>query len=102
MKDFERSAEMYERSIRLDPDRYETHQDYAVLLLNEYRDYAKARHELEEVLRLKPKHIEARKNLDRLVSTKFDSEGNVKLSFLERRRLQNRRRRPPNRIVLLV
>lgn len=82
---------MYERSIELDPDRYETHQDYAVLLLNEFRDYEKARHELEEVLRLKPRHVEARKNLDKLLQTKFDSEGNVKLNFIERRRLRKKR-----------
>lgn len=79
---------MYETAIALDPNRYEYHQDYAVLLLNEMRDYVRAREELEEVLRIKPRHIEAKKNLDRLIATKFDSEGNVKLSFLERRRIR--------------
>ena len=87
-RDYEKAAEYYEKAVTAEPDRYEYHQDYAVLLLNEYRDYVRARHELEEVLRIKPNHISARKNLEKLVATKFDSEGNVRLSFLEKRRLK--------------
>lgn len=88
-KDYAKAAEMYEKAISADPDRYEFHQDYAVLLLNEFRDYVKARHELEEVLRLKPRHLDAKRNLDRLIATKFDADGNVRLNFLERRRIRH-------------
>ena len=44
MGSYEKAAEYYERAVAAAPDRYEYHQDYAVLLLNELRDYVKARH----------------------------------------------------------
>lgn len=91
MKSYDKAAEYYEKAVAADPDRYEYHQDYAVLLLNEMRDYVKARHELEEVLRIKPNHLSARKNLDQLLATKFDRDGNVKLSFVEKLALRKKR-----------
>jgi len=91
-KDYARAEEYYEKAVAMDPNRYEYHQDYAVFLLNECRDYVKARHELEEVLRIKPGHIEAKKNLDRLVATKFDAQGNVKYSFLEKMAMRRSKR----------
>lgn len=92
MRDYQAAGDYYEKAVTADPDRYEYHQDYAVLLLNEYRDYPKARHELEEVLRLKPNHLSAKKNLDKLVRTKFDSDGNVKLSFVEKMALRKQKK----------
>jgi tetratricopeptide (TPR) repeat protein len=86
MGQYVKSAEYYEKAVAAAPDRYEYHQDYAVLLLNELRDYEKAKRELEEVLRIKPNHLSARKNLDRLMRMKFDSEGNLKQGFFSRRR----------------
>lgn len=81
MGQYDKSAEYYEKAIAADPNRYEYHQDYAVLLLNELRDYVKAKHELEEVLRIKPNHLSAKQNLDRLMRMKFDSDGNLKQGF---------------------
>ncbi len=78
MVDFPRSAEYYEKAIAADPGAYEYHQDYAVLLLNDLKDYEKAKTELEEVLRLRPNSLSARKNYDLLMKTKFDADGNLK------------------------
>ena len=82
MGDYRKSAEYYEMAIANAPDRYEYHQDYAVLLLNELRDYVGAKRELEEVLRIKPNHVSARQNLDRLMRMKFDENGEPKKGFL--------------------
>lgn len=84
MVDFAKSGEYYEKAIAHDPDAYEYHQDYAVLLLNDLKDYIKAKHELEEVLRLKPNSLSARKNYDLLMKTKFDADGNLKKKGLFR------------------
>ncbi len=78
MVDFPKSAEYYEKAVAADPEAYEYHQDYAVLLLNDIKDYVKAKHELEEVLRLRPNSLSARKNYDLLLKTKFDADGNLK------------------------
>lgn len=83
--DFERSAEYYELAVAAAPDRYEYHQNYAVLLLLDLKDYIKARRELEAVLRLNPGHASARKNLDLLMRKKFDAQGNLKKRFLRKR-----------------
>ena len=81
---FQESGEYYERAIAADPGAYEYHQDYAVLLLNDLKDYVKAKAELEEVLRLKPNSLSARKNYDILMKTKFDADGNLKKKRLFR------------------
>ncbi|MCQ2078738.1 MAG: hypothetical protein MJZ38_01585 [archaeon] len=87
MVDFPKAGEYYERAIRAAPSAYEYHQDYAVLLLNDLKDYPKAKEELEEVLRLRPNSISARKNLDLLMRTKYDRNGNLKKQgFLSRLR----------------
>ena len=84
MVDFPASGDYYEKAIAYDPDAYEYHQDYAVLLLNDLKDYVKAKHELEEVMRLKPNSLSARKNYDLLMKTKFDKDGNPKKKGLFR------------------
>jgi len=75
--DFKRSEEFYKKAIALSPKRYEFHQNYAVLLLNDLKDYETAKMELEEVLRLDPTNQPAKKNYDLLMRKKFDSEGNL-------------------------
>ena len=77
--------EYYEKAIALDPKKPEYHQNYSVLLLNDLRDYEKAKRELEILLKLDPENEKARKNYDLLMKKKFDSNGNVKKkSFLRR------------------
>lgn len=78
MVKFETAAEYYEKAVAADPEAYEYHQDYAVLLLHDLKDYVRAKEELEEVLRLKPNSMSARKNYDLLMKTKFDADGNLK------------------------
>lgn len=78
MVDFPKSAEYYEKAIAHDPGAYEYHQDYAVLLLKDLKDYVRAKEQLEEVLRLKPNSLSARKNYDLLMKTKFDADGNLR------------------------
>ena len=84
--DFEKAAEYYEKAIAACPDMYEYHQDYAVLLLNDIKDYVKAKHELEEVMRLRPNSDTAKKNYDILMKKKFDKNGNLKRSLRDRLR----------------
>jgi len=83
--DFKRSAEYYEKAIALDPKKPEYHQNYSVLLLNDLKDYEKAKKELEILLKLDPGNESARKNYDLLMKKKFDSEGNLKKKSLFRR-----------------
>lgn len=76
--DFKRSGEYYEKAIAADPKRYEYHLNYSVLLLNDLKDYAKAKVELEKVLELNPGNDNARKNYEQLMRTKYDKDGNLK------------------------
>ncbi len=78
MVDFPKSEQYYLLAIHARPDAYEYHQDYAVLLLNDLKNYPKAKEELETVLKLRPNSISARKNLDLLMKTKYDKDGNLK------------------------
>ncbi len=89
LTDFARSGEYYEKATAACPDRYEYHQDYAVLLLNDLKDYPKAKHELEEVLRLRPESASARKNYDILMKQKFNADGTVKRSLWKKMRGKN-------------
>lgn len=76
--DFPRAAEYYEKAIAIDSSRYEYHQNYAILLLNDLRDYVKAKEELEILLDMKPGDIKIKQNYDKLLKSKFDKNGNVK------------------------
>lgn len=76
--DFEKSAEYYKKAIELSPNKYEYHQNYAVLLLNDLRDYQTAKTELEILMDMKPGDINIRKNYDKLMNKKFDKNGNLK------------------------
>lgn len=84
MTDFKKSGEFYERAIATDPSNYVYHQNYAVLLLNDLRDYAKAKRELEILMEMKPGDANLKKNYDKLMREKFDKEGNPKRSLMDR------------------
>lgn len=84
MVDFPKSAEYYEKAISASPDKYEYHRNYAVLLLNDIRDYEKAKTELEEALRIRPNDPVCKKNLDMLMKRKFDKNGNLKKKGLSK------------------
>lgn len=86
MTKFNSSAEYYEKAIATDPRRPEYHQNYAVLLLNDLKDYQKARSELEILMKLDPSNASAKKNYDLLMKKKFDSEGNLKKRSVLRRK----------------
>lgn len=81
--DFEKSGVWYRKAIAADPDNYAYHQNYAVLLLNDLKDYEGAKEQLEIVMRLHPSD-EAKKNYDMLMRKKFDKNGNVRKSFFDR------------------
>ena len=83
--DFKTSAEYYEKAISLDPKNPDYHQNYAVLLLNDLRDYVKAKSELEILMGLDPDNTSAKKNYDLLLKKKFDKDGNPKKKGLFRR-----------------
>ena len=85
LTDFKRAAEYYEKAIAMKPDRYEFHQNYSVLLLNDLKDYEKAKSELEILMELKPNDFLVKKNYDRLMSEKFDEDGNLKKRYMPKK-----------------
>ena len=76
--DFNRAREYYEKAIAMDPKNYDYHLNYTVLLLNDVKDYAKAKSELEYLMSVKPGDMNLRKNYDKLMREKFDRDGNLK------------------------
>lgn len=84
MVDFPRSGEYYAKAVAADPDEYAYHQDYAVLLLNDLKDYRKAKEELEAVMRLHPGDPSVKSNYDRLMRTRFNRDGTLKKSLKDR------------------
>ena len=78
MTDFRQAAENYEEAIRLDPRNYIYHQNYSILLLNDLKDYAKAKTELEILMDMKPGDVMIKRNYEKLMREKFDKDGNVK------------------------
>lgn len=86
--DFRRAGEYYEKAVAADPSNYIYHQNYAALLLNDLKDYEKAKRELEILMDLKPGDQNIRANYEKLMRTKFDKDGNLK----QRRSLFGRKR----------
>ena len=84
--DFARAAEYYEKAIALAPRRPEYRRNYAVLLLNDLKDWQKARSELEALMGLVPGDEKVRKAYERLIKQKFDKSGNVKKGLFGRPR----------------
>ena len=76
--DFNRAREYYEKAIAMDPKNYDYHLNYTVLLLNDVKDYAKAKSELEYLMSVKLGDMNLRKNYDKLMREKFDRDGNLK------------------------
>lgn len=76
--DFQGAREWYEKAIAMDPKNYDYHLNYTVLLLNDVRDYVKAKSELEWLLSQKPNDAMLRRNYDKLMREKFDKDGNLK------------------------
>ena len=76
--DFKKAGEYYEKAIAKDPNNVDYHQNYAVLLLNDLKDYEKAKIQLEILMKMKPGDLNIRKNYDRLMKDKFDKNGNLK------------------------
>jgi tetratricopeptide (TPR) repeat protein len=85
MTNFKASAEYYEKAISLNPKEPMYRRNYAVLLLNDLKDYERARGELETLLKLDPGGISAKKNYDLLMEKKFDSQGKLKKRTMFRR-----------------
>ena len=86
MTDFRQSGEYFERAIAAAPDRYEYRQNYCGLLLNDLKDYVKAKEQLEVLMEMRPGDVMVRNNYDRLMRTRFDKDGNPKkrLSLFKR------------------
>lgn len=76
--DFKGAQEYYEKAIAMDPSKYDYHLNYSVLLLNDLKDYAKAKEQLEILLEMKPGDALVRRNYDKLMREKFDKNGNPK------------------------
>ena len=89
--DFKGAQQYYLKAIELDPKEYTYHQNYAVLLLNDLRDWAGAKEQLEIMLDMNPSDAKAKKAYDRLMKQKFDENGNVKKKsrFFGRRSLSS-------------
>ncbi len=78
MLDFKKSAEFYLKAIKLEPNNCEYHINYALVLLNDLRDYVPAKKELETIIMLDPSNEKAKNNLAKLLRKHFDGEGNLK------------------------
>lgn len=76
--DFSRAGEYYRKAIAMDPKNYDYHLNYAVLLLNDLKDYITAKQELEYLLSVRPSDAMLRRNYDKLMREKFDKDGNLK------------------------
>jgi tetratricopeptide (TPR) repeat protein len=85
MADFKGAEQCYIKALEMEPGKYEYHQNYAVLLLNDLKDYPKAKKELEIMLDMRPGDPKVQKAYDRLMKEKFDKDGNVKKRGLFRR-----------------
>jgi len=85
--DFKGAEQYYLKAIELEPDEYEWHLNYSVLLLNDLRDWVKAKKELEILLEMNPGDPKLKKAYNRLITEKFDANGNVKKKGLFRRRI---------------
>jgi len=84
--DFKGAERYYLKAIELEPNEYEWHLNYSVLLLNDLRDWVKAKQELEILLEMNPGDPKLKKAYNRLITEKFDADGNVKKKGLFRRR----------------
>ena len=78
------AAELYEKAIAIDPKNADYHLNYAILLVNDKKDYVKGREELEKVVELDPYNVRAKDALDRLIKKKF-KDGKPKKGLFSRK-----------------
>ena len=81
--DFDRAAELYENAITIDPKNPDYHLNYAILLVNDKKDFQKGKEELEKVVELDPYNVRAKDALDRLIKKKF-KDGRPKKGLFSR------------------
>ncbi len=82
--DFKGAQKYYLKAIELDPQCYDYHLNYSVLLLNDIKDYVSAKKELEILRGMKPDDPLVNKNYSRLMREKFDKDGNLKRKGLSK------------------
>lgn len=75
------SEKYYLKAIELKPNDSKYHMNYAILLINDLKQYDKGRAELEESLRLDPSNDRARDALDKLMRKKYRNELSRKERF---------------------
>lgn len=86
MVDFRGSAEYCLKAIELEPNSVDYRIHYASVLLNDLKEFERARRELEIIIKLDPENYTARKNLTKLLNNHFDKDGNLKKGFSHRPR----------------
>jgi Tfp pilus assembly protein PilF len=84
MLDFRKSAEYFLKAIELEPNDVDHRINYTAVLLNDLREYVKAKKELEIIIQLDPENYSAQKNLTKLLKYHFDKDGNLKKGFSHR------------------
>ncbi len=86
MVDFRASADYYLKAIELEPNNVDYRIHYVSVLLNDLKEFERAKRELEIIIRLDPENYTARKNLTKLLKNHFDKDGNLKKGFSHRPR----------------
>jgi Tfp pilus assembly protein PilF len=82
--DFRKSAEHFLKAIELEPNDVDYRINYVSVLLNDLKEYARAKKELEILLKLDPENYTVRKNLTQLMKQHFDKDGNLKKGYFHR------------------
>ena len=91
MLDFKSAAEYFVKAIELEPNNDNHHIRYALVLLNDLKDFVTAKKELEIIIKLDPENYNARDNLTKLTNKHFDKDGNLKKGFSHKpRRIKSR------------
>ncbi len=84
MLDFRKSAQYFLKAIELEPNNIDHRLNYTAVLLNDLKEYARAKIELEIMLKMDPENYTVRKNLTKLLKQHFDKDGNLKKGFMHR------------------
>ncbi len=91
MLDFKQAAEYFVKAIELEPNNDNHHIRYALVLLNDLKDFVTAKKELEIIIKLDPENYNVRNNLTTLMNKHFDKDGNLKKGFSHRpKRIKSR------------
>lgn len=84
MLDFRGSAEYFRKAIELEPNDVDHRVNYVSVLLNDLKEFVRAKKELEIILKLDPENYTVRDNLTKLMKKHFDKDGNLKKGFMHR------------------